>query len=421
MARRASRSPCADGTVGCGPFLLPGALAGRGEELLLYRGNLGTKLAYSTCSGVEYSSAELLDELAAALRYKVALAEIIDVTEAEHVLFDRLVECSHRTLARLDESKRYRRASSVARAGADTVYEAALQSPRPLLFIEGPEGAGKTTWACQLVERRLEAGAVVLFETGGRLTEGEPTSALHAVLRTRGELSTALNRLGSRSSDHRVVVVVDDLASGDAALLSIIRWAEQLEDLRSLRIVCTVRSSQLRVFLDGHTVSDATVRCYELPPFTVEELDQLAKRLPLPENAGAVTRDVRREVARRLGEVGDAAPRRPGLAATILEQAGSDLVPAGFSAAVTYELVFSRTVLRTGADGRPGAPLRGRLLRSLASALLRGGTDSLSVDGDEAAALMLTILETGARSGVYESLLADRILVENQRGSEVDG
>jgi tetratricopeptide (TPR) repeat protein len=405
-------------TISGGPFLLSGSLAGHPGTVLIYRGSSANRLSYASLSGVEYWSGEIYREVVDILRMKISPLEIIDATIAPDILHERVLDSSRQALHRLIEMKRYRPEITVDRAEVDTALRAFIQGDSLLLMVDGPPGAGKTTCLCQAVEERIAVSETVLLESADHLPEMPLPDAFGSLLRVRGEVSKALERLAISSSDGRVLIALDDVGMDgreEEELLSLFHWIERLPSASPLRIIATIRSDLLQRFLSKHEggLSSRLLRHFRMPPLSSYELMELAEKLPVPRGAdsGAVI-SIRREVAGKMGEIADGSARRPGLAVAILESSDSGSVPSGFSAALVYEEIFRREILENPTGGAPKRPRRVRLVRRIAEVLLRRASLKVPIDDDDLIPAHLLDAATGERSMDYEALLSSGVLVE---------
>lgn len=408
--------------IDCGPLLLPGSLAGEPASVLLYHGFASDRLGYRSLSGKEYSSQMAYQEVAGLLGKKYSPLEIVDTTSVSPaILHERMLANTRQTLSRLTELRRYRPESTINRAEVNAVLQAFIDGDEKLLIVDGPAGAGKTTWMCQLADERLTAGNTVLLESVDCLTHMSFPETLGHALKLKGGIATAFNRMGATSKDGYVLIVLDDLGINgreEEALLSLFQWIERLPQGSPIRIVATIRSDRLRSFLNRHEQAfpASCLRQKEMPPLNSHELLALATSLPISSDQDReLVISSRRDVARRMGEIADGSVRRPGLAVAILELSSLGSVPAGFSAALIYEELFRCEVLGmtgVGTASKALNPLRGRMLRKVAEVLMKRGSLQVAIDDDDLIPARLILESTGERAPDYEALLAACILVE---------
>lgn len=361
------------GVVDSGPFLLSGQLAKADGTIFLYHGcsTKSNQLGYRSLSGAEYWSNELYREVAETLLRKTPLLEPVDSTRPPAILQARMLDITRQSLGRLLSLRRYRADCMVERPQVEAVIDAFLKGDQKLLIIEAPAGAGKSSVACTIARARCDGDACVLLETGDRLGDLRLPDTLAALLRTRGEIGTALERLACCSADERVVIIIDEInANGreEQALLSLFFWIEHMGASNPIRIIVTMRSDAFRAFWGSHehAVSRDLLRTYELPPLGHYELAKLAEKLPIPKNADrAAILSCRNRLALRIEELVSTSVRRPGLAIRILEST-LDL-PSGFSANHVYQQLLQCEVLQQrNPDQRPNNLGRVKILRCMA-------------------------------------------------------
>ena len=400
-----------------GPFLLPGHLAGETERVLLYHHAGKGQLVYGSRSGARYQSAPLYDLVCDRLRKQIAPQEEVPAATCPPDLFARrLADASRHAVGRLQELRRYRPETTVDRPEADSRLAAFIRGPRRLLVVHGPAGAGKTTWLCGLVRRRIDLDGVVLFETADRLDAGRLPDSFAGPLRVRGELATALDRLGTSSSDGAVLVIADDIDSGDEfdTFMASLNWAERLAPTSPVRIVVSLPTDRFRRFAELHAdaVASPALDVLELTPLDYHELLALGRLLPFPDDADrGLLLALRGEAARRLCQAPGASVRRPALAAVLLGavQPGT---AGGFSAAAAYREIYRHAVLGVLHDGRPRFPHRGRAVRTVAELNCRRGRLELRLDDPELNLAGLIDRATGERSADFRGLLEADVLVE---------
>jgi len=401
-----------------GLFLLSGLLAKHPGTVLMYRGCKANRFSYGSLSGVQYWSSETYREVIDLLRKKISPLEFIEATDSPDILHGRMVDSTRLTLRRLTELKRYRPETTIDRIEADSVRRAFVEGDRPLVLVEGPAGAGKTTWLCRTAEERLGYAATVFFDTADHLPQMIFPDALGPILRVRGEISTALDRLAITSTDGRVLIALDEIgATGreEEVLLSLFHWVERLPSTSAVRIIATIRSSQFQAFLAKHAdaLPGNLVQLFQLSPLSSNELIALAEKLPVPQGSNhEIVLSSRRAVAIRMGEIASASARRPALAVVILESAGLGSVPLGFSASFVYRELFSREIVEATFGSVPKRPGRARIVRRVAEILLKRASTRVAMDDYDLAKVHLINMDTGERSLDYEALLSAQILVE---------
>lgn len=415
----------------CWPFLVSGALGGVADAVFVYRANSTRVFEYDTAEGGCFASRDIHDAVLALLRHRYAAEERLPSTTSPYVLRERLAEAASEAVDQLAQAGRFQRESYVTRGEADAVYNAFCSGTMPLLIVDGPAGAGKTSWLCALAERRVAAEAVVVFAPVEQLAGVLFPEVLGDSLRVQGEFGTALQRLTAVSSDSQVIVLIDDLAAhgrGHEAIGSLIAWARRLTTPASVKILVTIRSEELAPIRASQSLAweVGLVSSFPMPPLRAGELLLLAEALPVssaPEPQ--LLRAQRREVARRLGAFRDSYVRRPGLAASILGVTGTVLRLPGrelaeregdpsplLSAEAVYAEIIRRDVQKLDEDGRPVAPLRLSLLRSIAARMLELQKTEVSLDDLGVLTERLVERRSGLRSADYNALLGSQVLAE---------
>jgi tetratricopeptide (TPR) repeat protein len=415
----------------CWPFLLPGALAGREHDLLIYSGNSGRAFEYDSMSGGVYANSEVQQSVLTLFKHRYAPLEYVPSTVSPYVLQERLLQSTWKTVGQKSQAGQYRSESYVPRAEADAVFNAFVRSDAPVLVVEGPAGAGKTSWLCARAEGRIAAKCLVLMVPFERLPDRVLPDALCDYVRVQGELGTALERLAATSADGRVVILMDDIGAfgrAQEALNRVFRWAEQLSPDSPIRLVLAIRREQLRLARqqDETAWESGLASTYGLPPLNCRELIAMAENLPVhtaldPE----VLLEQRRALAIRLSSFKDSYVRRPGLAVTIL---GLVSKPEGTSVSKNprivpdpnqilstdevYAEIIRRDVLAMGSGGIPSTPLRFSVLKEIARVMLAQSTSCLPLESLNGVRDRLIEPTTGRRTPDYEALLSDQILVE---------
>jgi hypothetical protein len=400
-----------------GPFLLPGHLAGEPGRVLLYHHAGKGRLVYVSRTGAEYRSSARYESVCGSLRRQLTPQEELPAATCPPDLLERrLAEASRHAVGRLQELRRYRPETTVDRPEVDARLSAFLRGPRRLLLVHGPTGAGKTSWLCRAVRRRLDRDQAVLFETADRLDAGRLPDAFAGPLRARGELGTALDRLGSSSADGLVLACVDDLGgeAGFEAIRAALSWAERLAPESAVRVAISIQSDQFRRFADLHpdVAASPALDVLDLPPLEYAELLALGRLLPLPDGADrGLILALRGEAARRLCETPGTSARRPALATALLTAVRPGTA-GGFSAAAAYREIYRRAVLDVLSDGRPRFPHRGRAVRAVAELACRRGRLELRLDDRELDPAGLVDPATGERSADFRGLIESDVLVE---------
>jgi tetratricopeptide (TPR) repeat protein len=246
--------------------------------------------------------------------------------------------------------------------------------------------------------------------------EGLLPHALAEPLRIRGDISTALERLGLSSADGIVLVCFDDLdRDGDfKALRAVINWVEALRPESPVRVIGSLESEKFRRFsnLNADLISSPAIDTVELLPLEYAELLALGRLLPIPESDDeGVTLALRGEAARRLSEAPGSRARLPALAGALLSSLSPGAI-GGFSAATIYRHIYRQVVLEAFPDGRPRFPHRGRVVKTVAEIACRRGRLDLRLDDQELNAANLVDRNTGERSAEFLGLLEADVLVE---------
>jgi tetratricopeptide (TPR) repeat protein len=403
--------------VPCGPFILPGSLVGNPNSVLLYRGCSISKLTYGAITGEDYTSEETYHELVELLRKKTPVHEIIDATIAPGVLRDRMADHSRQTLLRLIELKRYRPDITVSRDEVEAIFHSFIDGSHVLFIVDAPAGAGKTTLLCRIVEQRLAAGLLTLLASADRLADPIFPDALSDLLRIRGDITSAFERVGGMSEGEHVLIAIDGLGVGakqESAILSLIQWIERVSFNTKLRIIVTIRSDRLKIFLGTHEdiLRQNMVRRYQIPPLRYHEAVNISDKLPIrDEHDNESVKMRRRDLINKLMSIPDTSSRRPGLLVAVIESVNKHQLPASFSAFALYDHLMNQTVER-GDDGIPRHPIRGRILQKVADMMLMYRRTKLSLD--EIGQLKADLMDprTGERTEEYEYLLANNLLVE---------
>ena len=414
------------GTVECGasgelgnvfPLILAAKEETSAPAVFLFSGWRAGVARWESTGGKEFAAGETSVVLARLLDAKTGSTEILDASSSPTLLLSRAVERTRASMGRLVSLDRYRPECALERPEGEAVVAAFAAEERPLLIVDGPAGAGKTTFLAQVADR-LAPSTTVLLEAVERLTEPDLPGALGRSLGVRGDVGGALDAIARHSPDGRLWLLLDDAgATGRERrlILSLVSWLEAVGPDTPLRVVLSIRSDRLRPVLAAHgeAIPPWLYRRYTLPPFELGELIALATRLPVPEGEDvAATIAVRRELAARLGRSGAGSVRRPGLAVPLLEASSSRGAPAVISATALYEKVLNDVILERASDGHPSRPGPGRLARQIALALLSSEREMLPLLGYDSSGANLIDPETGRCHADLEVLLADGIVRE---------
>jgi len=415
----------------CWPFVLPGTLNGAPDALLIYSGNSTKVFEYDSTRTELYSSSQIHDDVIGLLKHSYASQETLASTENPHEIRERLYEATKEAVCQKQQVGHYRPLSFLHRPEPDAVFDSFVQGALPLLVIEGPVGAGKTSWLCAQAERRIATESAVLLAPVERLPSVSFPRVLGDFTRVRGEMGTALERLSAASKDRRVVILIDDLGAAGherEALAYIFNWVGTMGQGSSVRIAVTIRSEQLHALRQHADVlwNPDKVRHYVLPPFSSPELLALANKLPIEDVVDPEALRCRRiDVALRLGSLRDSYVRRPGLATTILGFTSEPItIPttgahgrgvspvSAFSADSVYAEIIRRDVLSSAPEGSPRTPLRLSLLKGIANLMLELSCTELPIDRLGGLTGHFIEKETGRRTADYEALLSSQILIE---------
>ena len=202
-----------------------------------------------------------------------------------------VVQKTREELASAEENNQYDAAGFVLREGFRKVLEEFLASEKSALVVAGESGCGKTSAVIDAVRRLVDRGSVVYLVRAAALSgEVQKPKALGRWLTARfgyeGQLSEVVGRAGT------LVLVVDGLndfggAGRDPSLLfrAINQLIADQGEGGSLKVVMTVRSDMLNVFLPGGRLpADADedryflvegMARYELGAFSDEECRRL--------------------------------------------------------------------------------------------------------------------------------------------------
>jgi tetratricopeptide (TPR) repeat protein len=408
--------------VACAPLLLPGELVGAD----------GSVLSFSRC-----------DDEQPTLHYLLAVAGECQVPNAEQryeqlvALVRRKSQLTAETLGKraLREagsaavlSRRFREYAvrgvqrSVAhqpahplveRLEADTRLRGFLGRSARVLVVVGPEGAGVSCWLRQVVERRLQAGEAVVFDTASELPEATFPEFLAGGLGCGDGLGRVVYQAARESPDGQLLVVLDDLSlgSGRNGLLHHCKHWSDRQRSGEVRFVLGLRSSEhaaaLKRWPEG--TGDEGVALLNFPRFSAHEVRLLAETLP---GSGDAELEARRKLVAHLLHGDEDAARRPRFLVNVLREA---------QASAAQRLELSPVMLRErqfeAACQTKGRTLRGPLALQLARVLLE--RHKLRVPLLDPALLEGRLFfEQGTSTRTYEELLASGLLVED---NEPDG
>ncbi|MGH9441743.1 MAG: hypothetical protein ACRD16_05670 [Thermoanaerobaculia bacterium] len=399
------------------PFVLAIGDSGDQPVVVLYDGVESRGLRYCSMRGDKLLRRDAYEALVSRLDSLVPLLETVHSGSAVKVLTDRIIECTRKTIRRLEELGRYRPETFVERRELRQVFEAFMASEARLLLVEGPAGSGKTSAVAYITEKRLKTRAVFL-ELAERIAVPHLPDSLGSILRIDESIGAAFEAAASVSPDGRFLVAIDDLGrSGDATemLISLLEWAERSS--QGIKLLGTLRPDVIHRFVAAHPDSLSPEICmrHSLSAFSVYELDLLAEKLPVAAGLDeASVLATRRSVAARLGGLGSA-PRRPGVAHLIMTSPCGAVLDRGFSARRIYGECVDRYVLECGENGAPMKPRRGALLRRIGLVMAKQMRSCVPVD-DLGADTACLFDERGDRTADYEALLANGILAEVNEG-----
>ncbi|MBN1547391.1 MAG: tetratricopeptide repeat protein [Syntrophaceae bacterium] len=408
-----------EGNIICRPLMISGESIGEPESVLLYRCTVGNEIELATNRGRPYRSSDAYNDLMESLNRSVDLFGVVDALVSPHVLAERITESARQTVSRFSQTRTYRPGIMVQQLEAESILGTFLNGEPRLLLVDGPAGAGKTSWLCSISEQRILAGATVLLVSIDRLANLSFPDNIGSFLRVTGHIALALERLSIISSDENVVVLVDDLSESgqeEKAIQSLLDWVERLPLSSKIKIVATMRTDRAKEYYKKHnqTLSPNIVSRFHLPPLTTQELLDLAERIPVNDNVeSSKILAVRCQAAIQLGELRDSSARRPGIAVSIIERLDLSGLPKSFTAFSIYSDIFNRSVLDLDDEQIPRAPLRGKILRTVAGGLFAKRTKALPLEDAILLSAGLIDLETGERSTDYRLLLSQDILVES--------
>lgn len=408
--------------VACAPLILAGSLAHEEDQLLLLRGISGADAEYATARGTEYTVAGGAAGLGRAIARLSDPLEPLGSQASPHSLRERLAWYTRSGVGRLVQAKAYWPDVMVSQIGPEAAFEAFVHGQARLLLVDGPAGAGKTSWLCSIAEGRLIAGAAVLMTASSQLAGTSFPQNFGRALNVDGNIEHALERLGVVSADGSVLILIDDLSEGgreDELLLSLLEWCERLPPHSIMKVVASIRSDRVTDFFDRHpgAARAEVLRLLHLPPLATHQLLELAERLPVRE--GLQPADVvatRRSMAVALGELRDSTSRRPGLAVILLQDPGEDGRRVAFAEYPVFTRILTRVVMEAEPGQRARAPLRGTILRTLGRLLFERAARVVSLGDPGLAGLELVSRRTGERSADYQYLLSTDILAESQDG-----
>lgn len=296
----------------------------------------------------------------------------------------------------------YRPEISIARDALQRASEILVTPGEAHLLAHGTAGSGKTTWACQLAQHRIDQGAAVVFvET---LPGGESRA---------GELLDLLAPRIAESSDERLVILFDDVAGRPphaANLSAAIDFARHAIARPRVRLLFFLRTETLNRFEEVRTelLQSRRFRDIELESFRLHELLALSQRLPVPSDADATqVLEARRRAAVNLADSTDVASLIPSLAVSFLESVDGDTGRAGVSRFRVYSRLYAGRVLHDMQPIDSAAVRKSRLLKELARELLRSQKLSVRIDSPTNLPLFNA---AGDLLDEYRVLVADRIL-----------
>lgn len=382
----------------------------------LYKGASAGRLFWSFLDGSEQESRIHFEAFVRAVGARVPTLETLDARAETSALTVRFEAAARATIRYVTDLRRYRPEQTIDRDEPEVYLEAFLRGDVPMLVVEGPEGAGKSTWLCRIAEDRLAAGLPVLFETASRLG-GAPPQALANSLLITGDLSDGLDRLALASPDGRVVVLIDDVASTggtDPVFVGCLRWAEAASRGSAVRLIVAARSEHIQAYrTGGGTVPASHLQTFLLPPLVEPELTRLAERLPIPaevDRSAILAR--RRELARNLARSAASTLRRPAFATAIIESGGAARTSDSFSAHSLYSRLIDTDIFGKDESGRPLWPRRWSIAAGVAHALLLHKKPFVGLDAIEATGVRLLDPQNGQRFADYAALLDGGHLAE---------
>ncbi len=331
---------------------------------------------------------------------------------------NRLSHRSEVTIHRLQDQKRFRPEIFVERMEMNVVVDSFLAGKELLLVVNGPPGSGKTSWLCDLTRRMLSRNGIILFESYDRLMNRSFLEFFQESLQLYSQTTCIIDQLALAHDAKHICMIVDDLSLNgheEDVLLSLFQWLEQMTHTSTLKVIVTLRTDRWNKFASRHidSIPSNLVRSIQIPPLEYGELVELVDKLSLTvEKQDTEVEDIRKRFVAKLSRNYDASARRPGFVVTILESFKNENMPIHFSPYQIYTQLYQRQVLEMESDGIVKKPIRGRMLKKIAKAMIETSEYIMAIEDTSISGAGLVDTQTGDRSADYTALIASNILVE---------
>lgn len=407
--------------ISCYPFLLPGALIKDDENILIYKGSSKDIFVYTSIVGKEYYDKVKFQETIKVLKSGISPTDLIEIKNNQYEISSRILDISTKTLSRLEDRNKYSINKYIKRKCLEDMIEEFMDGNKLAMIITGPQGAGKTSWMCDITSSRLKNNEIVFFETSDRFTDLIIPNIFNIHLRVNGNITSSFREIANLSKDKKILLILDDIGNNlkDVdCLTSLFNWIENFGIESRIKLIVTMRKVQLTNFINNYSnsVPNNLVSMYDIPPLDIEELISFAENLPIQYKDKTVDAELfnsRREIAIRISEVCGNSIKRPALTISILNELPNFPDRSSFSEISILKSIYERDIIGGTNKDAPKYSLKSIIVRKLAFLLFTNNKNLLCIDSSELNNVNL-LDNNGIRGKDYESLLEDEILFESQ-------